>query len=518
MAKAKKKQLASKPISSDAVIYVRVSSKEQEEEGFSIPAQLQAANEYARSHGLKVVQEFEDVESAKATGRQEFKKMLAFLRKSKTCRILIVEKTDRLYRNLRDWVDLDQLMNECDLAVHLYKEGTILTKDARSHEKFIHGIKVLMAKNYSDNLSEEVRKGMLEKARQGYYPSRPPVGYVNNLATKRIDLDPVRAPIIKRLFELYAAGGYSLSDIRKKAKEDGLTYSTDNATPLARGCIHRMLSNPIYYGDFLWKGKLYPGKHTPIISKELFDKVQALLTERGPGLYQEREFAFTGLITCGLCGCKVTAELKKERYTYYHCTGFKGGCENKRKNIREEVIEEKLGRIISGLKMDDRVFESLREALKSSHEDEREYHERAMAMLQGQETKLLNRLRQLYVDKLDGGLDDEMYKQLKADWDKELDDVRVKLRAHEAANQQYLEFGMRTLELAQTAYSSFSRRSAQEKRKLLDYVLSNCTLMDGELIPTYRQPFDLIASAADLTKKRERLDLTDPAFLEFRRA
>jgi DNA invertase Pin-like site-specific DNA recombinase len=93
-------------------------------------------------------------------------------------RHLLVEKTDRLYRNIKDWVTLDGF----DIELHLVKEGTILSRDSRSSEKFMHGIKVLMAKNYVDNLSEEARKGMLEKAKQGIWPSQAPSATSTSLA------------------------------------------------------------------------------------------------------------------------------------------------------------------------------------------------------------------------------------------------------------------------------------------------------------------------------------------------
>src|ERR1035437_8792104 len=147
-----------------AVIYARVSSKEQADEGFSIPAQLKFLREYAADRGFEVAQEFVDVETAKRAGRTAFGEMVEFLRRRhKTCRTILVEKTDRLYRNLRDYVTLDDL----DLEVHFAKEGFVLSDDSRSTEKFMHGIKVLMAKNYVDNLSEEASKGMREKAEQG---------------------------------------------------------------------------------------------------------------------------------------------------------------------------------------------------------------------------------------------------------------------------------------------------------------------------------------------------------------
>ena len=128
-------------------------------------------------------------------GRSRFRhvgqrEMGAYLRKnSPTCRIILVEKTDRLYRNIRDWVTLDDL----DLEIHLVKENEILSADSRSHAKLVHGFKVLMAKNYVDNLSEEVRKGQAEKVRQGLWPSVAPLGYRNNRETHTIEPDPIEA-------------------------------------------------------------------------------------------------------------------------------------------------------------------------------------------------------------------------------------------------------------------------------------------------------------------------------------
>jgi DNA invertase Pin-like site-specific DNA recombinase len=183
-----------------AVLYARVSSKDQEKEGFSIPAQQKLLRAYAEEKGFKIVDEFIDIETAKKAGRTSFTKMIAWLRKRTTCKTILVEKTDRLYRNLKDWVELDGM----DLDIHLVKEGTILSDSSRSSEKFIHGIKVLMAKNYIDNLSEEVKKGMLEKAEQGIWPGPAPLGYLNVSRPdgKRIvDIDKDNAPAVKRLFE-----------------------------------------------------------------------------------------------------------------------------------------------------------------------------------------------------------------------------------------------------------------------------------------------------------------------------
>src|SRR2546427_3111665 len=199
-----------------ALIYARVSSKEQEREGFSIPAQLKLLHEYASRNELRLVKEFIDIETAKTTGRQNFDEMVRFLKKNHDCRTLLVEKTDRLYRNLRDAVTLEDL----DIEIHLVKEGQIISKDAKSQTKLIHGMHLVLARHYIENLREEVKKGMREKAEQGIFPSRPPLGYSNNKLEHTIEVDPRKAPLARRMFELYASGQYSLSSFQKAIKAE----------------------------------------------------------------------------------------------------------------------------------------------------------------------------------------------------------------------------------------------------------------------------------------------------------
>src|SRR5579871_5115917 len=192
-----------------AVLYARVSSKDQED-GFSIPAQMKLLREYALKQGFKIIREFVDVETAKCAGRKEFGEMVKFFEKNPKCRVVIVEKTDRLYRNFRDCVTLEDL----EVEIHLPKEGQVIGKESKSQAKLVHGIQLVIARNYIENLREEVKKGMREKAAQGIYPSRPPLGYRNNKLLRTIEVDPDNAPIAQRMFELYATGSYSLATLR----------------------------------------------------------------------------------------------------------------------------------------------------------------------------------------------------------------------------------------------------------------------------------------------------------------
>lgn len=240
-----------------ALLYARVSSKEQEKEGFSIPAQLKLLRDYAAIHGITVIEEYIDIETAKQTGRISFGEMVKHFRKHPGIRTLLVEKTDRLYRNLKDWVTFDEL----DVEIHFVKEWFLLSRDSRSSEKFMHGIKVLMAKNYIDNLSEEARKGMQEKAEQGIWPTKAPLGYKNVTAAhgkKVIEPDPEVAPIVTKLFHWYATGLFSLREVAEKARAHGLIYHrTGTAVPVS--AIHNVLRNRLYSGDFEWKGRRFPG-------------------------------------------------------------------------------------------------------------------------------------------------------------------------------------------------------------------------------------------------------------------
>src|SRR5215813_8895701 len=238
------------PSRKQAVIYARVSSKEQEKEGFSIAAQLKLLKEYAAANDLVVVQEYVDVETAKQTGRAAFGEMIAYLKAHPSVRVMLVEKTDRLYRNLKDWVTVDEL----DVELHFPKEGVMLSRESRSSEKFMHGIKVLMAKNYIDNLSEETRKGMQEKAEQGIWPTVAPLGYRNAAGAdgkKIIEPDPKSAPLIARLFEWYASGTLSLKEAAHKARAAGLVYRK-NGAPVPVSTVQATLRNRLYTGEFEW--------------------------------------------------------------------------------------------------------------------------------------------------------------------------------------------------------------------------------------------------------------------------
>jgi DNA invertase Pin-like site-specific DNA recombinase len=481
-----------------AVIYSRVSSKDQEREGFSVPAQQKLLREYAREHRLTIVREFIDVETAKQAGRGGFGEMLAFLKSDPSCRTILVEKTDRLYRNIKDWITLDEL----DVAVHFVKEGAIVSKESRSSDKFMHGIKVLMAKNYVDNLSEEVRKGLREKAEQGHWPGVAHVGYVNNRVSRRIDVDPVRGPLVARVFEMYATGEFSLKSLAKRAYDTGLRHSRGDRR-MATSELHRMLKNPIYVGDFRWVGKLRKGSHDPLVSRDTFERVQEVLGGT-PRPRHKRKHAFMGLLTCGRCGCTMTAEMKKGRYVYYRCTGFKGLCGNA--YIRQEVLAQLLATTVDAIQIPTDAASNLEEALRTCQSlaevERRETKER----LEKQRRAILSKLDRGYDDYLEGRISEDFWTRKSEQWEEERRGLEAQILRLTGPSSQMALTGQRILELAKQAGFQYRTQDSAQQRRMLETVLSNCTFDRGTLCPAYAKPFDLFARANETGNWRRGWD------------
>jgi site-specific DNA recombinase len=477
-----------------AVIYARVSSKEQEREGFSIPAQLKLLRDYAVRNDFSVVKEFIDIETAKTSGRQNFGEMVQFFTKNRDCRSVLVEKTDRLYRNFRDAVTLEDL----DLEIHLVKEGQVISKDAKSQAKLIHGMQLVLARNYIENLREEVKKGMREKAEQGIYPGRAPLGYRNNRADRTIEVHPENAALVHRIFELYASGQYSLSQLKK-------ALQTENGKHISRGYLHAILTNPFYVGNFLWGGNLYRGTHPGFIEVDLYERVQGVLRGHNKPKYRKQEFAFRGLLHCAQDHCAITAERKKQKYVYYRCTGYRGKCTTPR--FTEPEMAEKLGVILEGIQIPDHVLVGLQKSLACDQEQAQNVITAQRNALQPRLSAVRRRIDQAYQDKLDGKIPEEFWERKMAEWTREERSIQDALARLDQPTNDRLLTAQRTLELANKAYSLYLARNPGEQAQLLRMVLLNCAIDGTTVQPTYRKPFDLIFERARNQEWSGRADL-----------
>ena len=319
-------------------------------------------------------------------------------------------------------------------------------------------------------------------------------GYINvDSGGKRyIQPDPIIAPLIRGLYGWYVTGNYSLLEVTKKAQAEGLTYRK-TGPKLHKSIVHKILTNPIYYGDFDWAGRRYRGNHEPIVSKELFGRVQDVLAEKGRRRtrQQKHKWTFQGLVSCGHCGCALTGEIKKGRYVYYHCTGHKGKCPEH--YIREEELDREFTNALRAIKIDKEVVVWIVKALKESHSEEKRYHNGMISTLQNQYQKLQDRIDAMYVDKLEGKISEAFFTRKREEWGAEQADILRKIEQHHNANRSYFEEGTRLLELAQQAVTLYEKQEMEEKRRLLNFVFSNSTWKDGKLIPAYRKPFDLLA-------------------------
>ena len=462
-----------------AYAYIRVSSKEQEQEGYSIPAQVKFLNNYAEQNNIQIVKQFIDVETAKATGRKQFEAMLEGI-KSNGIKTIICEKVDRLYRNLKDWVTLDEL----GVTLVFAKEG-IVGQESSSDVKFMHGIRVLMAKKYIDNLSEEVKKGMLEKAEQGEWPHLAPPGYLNN--DGKIFTDPDRAQYIRRAFEL-AGKGYSITHIAEKLYSAGLRSKAGNK--VARSKIHAALTNPIYYGYYNYKGVIYKGIHEPLIDKDLFDSVQKRLKSKGHQETKKHVFTFRGLLTCGECGCKITAERQKG-HVYYRCTKSKGKCSQP--YIREEQLTLEIAELLKNIQLSDWKLSIMKKAVKESMADQQAFYFEAQKKLEARHRRVESRISKLMNSFLDGDVPAELYKQKLNELRCEKADIEearaLNNQTHEGRFEPVEKIGI----LANSWGNGYADLKDATKRELLEFISSNLYIKDKK-IHSYqlKEPFNFL--------------------------
>ncbi len=483
------------------VIYARVSSKEQEREGFSIPAQLELLRNYANSKGMYISKEFEDVETAKCTGRTNFNEMLKYLKNSKDCHTILVEKTDRLYRNLPDYVTVDNL----PLDIHFVKEGVVLTPQSHSSEKFMHLIKVGMARQYVQNLGEEVKKGLLQKAKDGYINGKAAYGYKKSNRRECV-VDEATSPLVLRAFELYSQNNISIRALTKRLYDEGFVYK-DNHPKIAKSQLEHILKNPFYYGMIQFKNELYQGKHEPLITKQMFDNAQiAFRKDSKPKHVIPKNFLFAGMLKCAKCGCTISGEIKKGKYIYYSCTGGKGTCEQQHKYIKEENIEKQIIQALDKIKITDEHKTWINKMLVESFKDEQKYTKERLNSLYSQKNKLQDRIDNIYLDKLDGKITEDYWLAKHNQWMNDLAMINGNITAYENTNNNFIELGARFIKICSEVGTLYKFADNSEKQELINSVLQNF-LVDGEnLSYEYKKPFDIFAKGLSCTKKLPRLD------------
>ncbi len=483
------------------IIFARVSSREQEETGYSLPAQEKLMKEYASKKGLRVIKIFSISESASGKKqRAVFGEMIKYVKKQ-NAKNIICEKVDRLTRNFKDavlideWLEADQEPN-----LHLVKDSLIMHKNSRSQEKLNWGIRIIFAKNYTDNLSEEVKKGQKEKLAQGWLPNKAPFGYIaiGEKGRKTHVIDKPVAIFIKKTFELYATGNYSFISLVEVMHKKG--FRSKNGKKIVKSVMSRMLSRPFYYGQIEFNGEVYPGKQEPIITKELFDKVQRILSGKYTPKSKVHNFMFKALIKCSECGGTIAWDTKKG-HIYGYCNRYKPCLQKVRS--KEEEIEEQLLKALDNLKIkNQRIADWMKKALKDSHKDEKHYRKVSLEELTKRYDKLQARLDKMYEDKLDEKITEEFYNRKAKEYEKEQAEINEERQKHQASDISYRELGLSFYELSQRNKEIYLklREKPEEKRKLLKLVFQDFKLNNGILNYTYTKPFEILAKIAKSSK------------------
>src|SRR3989344_2693909 len=258
------------------VIYARKSTEDEDRQVLSIEAQIFELREFAAKEKLEIVgPTFVETKTAKEPGRIKFAEMLSFLEKGKADGI-ISWHPDRLARNS---VDGGKIIYLVDRGLIKALKFPTFWFEPTPQGLFMLNIAFGQSKYFVDNLRENVKRGLRQKIRRGEWPGRPAVGYVNNLATKKIEVDQTKAPRIRKLFELYSTGNYTFESLANWCRENKLRGFWDKEFSISS--VHRTLQNIFYLGLMKYKGELHEGAHEPIISKKLFDKCQEVLKDRG---------------------------------------------------------------------------------------------------------------------------------------------------------------------------------------------------------------------------------------------
>jgi len=328
-----------KNMSNKFFLYIRKSTDEDNRQVLSLEAQEAELKEFAHQESLQVVQTFRESQTAKEPGRPIFNQMLSEIEKGNAEGILAWHP-DRLARNSVDGGKIIYLIDTGKIKE--LKFPSFWFKDT-PQGKFMLNIAFGQSKYYVDNLSENVKRGIRQKLRRGEWPGLAPIGYLNELRTHTIVKDPERFILVKKLFEFYAAGDYSLKGLQKLITSAGLL--TRRGRPLSIATIQHILENPIYYGVFEYYGELHQGKHQPMITKKLFDKVQAVMKDKArPRIAKLKPvYPFRGLLKCADCGCSITSQTQKG-HIYYHCTKKRVPCSQP--YVRQKTLVEQIKRII----------------------------------------------------------------------------------------------------------------------------------------------------------------------------
>jgi DNA invertase Pin-like site-specific DNA recombinase len=466
--------------------YIRVSTAKQGEQGSSLQEQKAAIEAYALRHGLNIVEWYEELETAAAQGRPVFNRMLKAIER-KAAHGVITHKIDRSARNLKDWAHIGELV-ERGVEMHFAHESLdLMSRSGRLSADIL----AVVASDYIRNLRDEVRKGFYGRLKQGLYPLKAPIGYLDQGGGKPKLIDPVRGPLVAKAFELYATGQWSVVTLSQELHRRGLRNRTGKR--LSKNGISTMLNHPFYVGILKIRktGETFPGCHAPLVDQATFDAVQSVLKGRMPHQSRRRRYRYQRLIRCAGCGYHLIAERQKGR-VYYRC--HTAACPLK--CIREDAVDHALQRGTSKLVLSEPEWNSVRSDIDQHFEttqhdvaQHRKALELAIASIDNRQATLTDAV-------LDGIIDRSEYLARKERILLERADL---LRRHKEADGYQAAahaHAIEILELAKTASLLPQVANDEELRRIVKATTLNLSVHQRNIVIAWREPFRTLVNAS----------------------
>lgn len=490
-----------------AIIVARVSTEEQREAGNSLPAQLARMNDYCQRNNYEIIETFSFDESAYKTKRDEFDKIIGYINSSKDKVAVCFDKVDRLSRNIFDKrVSLlyERAVNN-QIELHFVSDNQIINDKMNAGDKFAFGMKLGLSKYYSDAISDNVKRVLENKRRNGEWTGAVRLGYLNvpldedNRTRKGIIIDPNRVYLVQKMFELYSTGQHSLESIRLKITEMGLRTLKSNC--LSKSGVENILKDSFYCGIAISRkyGK-YPHVYPRLISRELYDKCQEVRSERNKKPYKtvSKDFILKGLLRCQNCGCVITAENHKNKPTYYSCTNGKKIC--KRIYVNEKDLLEPIYKVLNKFEsISEEVQNGLVEELRKSTESEVVFHNMQMNRIRKDYDTLKAKKARLLDMFLEGtSITKDDYDKKHEELQDQIQRLEIEMSEHTKADHDYQTTVATVISVARRAKQIFENSSEiSEKRAFLSNILQNPTLKEKKLYFTIASPFDLVLKLSE---------------------
>ena len=394
-------------------LYARKSQESEDRQIQSLDDQINVLVDFAKRNNLKIVEVLTESKSAKTPNqRPVFSEMLSRIERNEAQGILCWQ-INRLSRNPIESGTLSWMLQQGTLQCIQTADRKYLPDD----NVLLFSVESGMANQYIIDLRKNCKRGMEGKASRGWFPSRPPIGYLNEpTGDRRIIIDPDRYTIVRKMWELMLTGAYNPEQVGEIAcGESGLRTRKSKrrgGVNMAKSSLHSLFNNVFYTGAFEWKGKLYPGNHHPMITMSEYEQVQAILRRKERSCPKTHDFAFTGLIRCASCGAQYTATKRRKfvisrneyrEYIYYHCTRKKKGvaCDTRtQKPVTQAEIEfalfEELSKSTFQPEVLDWGFKLLEKEFVKSGVDKIKVRESIISALSHAEKELDNLTRMLY--------------------------------------------------------------------------------------------------------------------------